>query len=234
MSRQLSNFLIVHWVAFLLPGPALAFCLVPNPPRVCTEFFKASAVFIGTVTSVVEKKGEDDFIDGWVYKLNVKKNYRGLNKSSVEVFTANDSGRFPLEKDRTYLLFPVEHGGALEIYGCGNSAELPKASAAIGQIEDVLRNQSQGSGGDIGGQIDRLAGINVVAKGKEASYQTSTDSQGSFHLHVPAGHYSVEAKSPDWAVSPVDISYERPDNVEIHNGGCADLASHAVPLNVRH
>jgi hypothetical protein len=68
----------------------------------------------------------------------------------------------------------------------------------------------------------------VVAKGKKGSYQTLTDKHGSFHIHVPAGHYSVEAKSPDWVVSAVDFSYEGLDHVEIHNGGCADLALHAV------
>jgi hypothetical protein len=50
-------------IAVVARGPALAFCPVPNPPRVCSEFFKASAVFVGTVTSVSEKIDQDGFID---------------------------------------------------------------------------------------------------------------------------------------------------------------------------
>ncbi len=232
MSRLAKIFFVC--LAFLAPGPSFAFCPVPNPPRVCTEFFMAGAVFVGTVTSVTERMGQDDFIDGWVYKLDVKKNYRGISKSSVEVFTANDSGRFPLKKDHTYLLFPDEDDGIFEIYGCGNRAELPEADAAIRQIDDLLRNESKASGGDIGGQVDAVSGIPVIAKGAKGNFQTVTDQHGTFHIHVPAGHYSVETKSSDWVVRPIDVSYQRPEQIEIHNGGCADLALHAVPLSSRH
>lgn len=161
----------------------------------------------------------------------MKQNYRGIDKSSVEVFTANNSGRFPLEKDRTYLLFPEKHDGIFEIYGCGNGAELPEAEPAIRQIDNLIRDESKASGGDIGGQIDAIPGITVIAKDAKGSFQTVTDQHGRFHLHVPAGRYSVETKSSDWVVSPIDISYQRPEHIEIHNGGCADLAMHAVQLN---
>ena len=71
-------------------------------------------------------------------------------------------------------------------------------------------------------------------KVRKGNFQTVTDQHGTFHIHVPAGHYSVETKSSDWVVRPIDVSYQRPEQIEIHNGGCADLALHAVPLSSRH
>jgi len=220
----------------LRSGSAFAFCPDPNPPRVCTEFFEASAVFIGTVVSITEKPGEDDFIDGWFYRLNVTKTYRGAVKSTVEVFTANDSGRFTLEKDVTYLLFPVEHNGIQEIYGCGNSAEISAATGTIRQLDKIIENRKAASGGDIGGRVasdpggnNPVAGIKIVARAEGNTYAGMTAKDGRFHIHVPAGHYIVEGQSSDWRVSGKDISWDRPDDIEIHDGGCADLALHALP-----
>ena len=222
-------------------APGLAFCPVPNPPRVCTEFFRANAVFVGTVVYVTQKPGGDDFIEGWTYELKVKKKYKGIDKSIVEVFSSNDSARLPLRLGHTYLLFPeTNDDGILQIYGCGNSDELPKANAAIRQIRHLIKHKSKkGSAGDIGGQVNTtydyetgtpveyFAGIIVTARAGKDSYRSMTDKYGSFHIRVPAGRYTVETSSSEWEVTPVDISYERPDNVEIEDGGCADLAFQA-------
>ena len=85
-----------------------------------------------------------------------------------------------------------------------------------GQIGDVMKESAQ-------------AALSLI---KSRAGQLGIDSQDllqkDIHIHVPAGHYSVEAKSPHWVVSAVDISYEGLDHVEIHNRGCADLALHAV------
>jgi hypothetical protein len=70
----------------------------------------------------------------------------------------------------------------------------------------------------------------VVAKVKEHSYSAVTNEDGSFQIHVPAGHYSVgRIGSSDWVMFALDISYERPNDIEIHNGGCADFVLHALP-----
>jgi hypothetical protein len=218
--------------------PALAFCPVPDPPRVCSEFFQASAVFAGTVISVSARSDTDGFIAGWTYLLKVKKDYRGQKTPFVKVFTANDSGRLPLTKGSTYILFPSLNDGTLQIYGCGNSVNVSQAKAqgVIRQLDNVIAHMNEDTGGDIGGQIttepvQNLRGITMIATSDGRTYRAATNDDGIFHIHIPAGLYTVKSESNKWVVSPFDISWERPDHVEIHNGGCADLALHAFRSN---
>jgi hypothetical protein len=233
--------LLIGWAVFLAACPlgsgvALAFCPEPNPPRVCTEFFHVSAVFVGTVISVTKKKGTDDFIDGWSYLLNVDKNYRGAERSPIYVFTSNDSGRFPMKIGHTYLLFPSWSNRRLNIYGCGNSTELSKANDLVQQLDEIEKNMEKDSGGDIGGQVHLtsgvergLGGITILAKGNRETYSGVTDQKGAFHIQVPAGRYTVQAESSKWIIRAEDVSYELPDHVQIRNGGCADLSLRALP-----
>jgi hypothetical protein len=171
MRSKVIGFLTINFLAFMFSGRTLAFCPEPNPPRICTEFFKAAAIFVGTVISVTEKQGKDDLISGWTYRLNVNRSYPGATKSPIEVFSSKASGLFPLQKNHTYLLFPIEHDGVLEIDGCGNGAESSEADRAIRQLDDLRRNQQIVSGGDIGGRIikgaggDGIAGINGGRQG---------------------------------------------------------------------
>jgi hypothetical protein len=84
-------------------------CPVPKI-RVNGEFFKASAVFVGKVTSVrvVPDRGND--LGGWLYRLRVEDTFRGPVRDELTVFTENASARFPLEVNREYLLFAYKWG----------------------------------------------------------------------------------------------------------------------------
>jgi hypothetical protein len=217
-------------------GYVFAFCPDPDPPRVCSEFFEASAVFVGTVISVTEKHGNDDLIDGWTYLLKVDTNYRDVDRSPVAVFTANDSGSFLMKKGHTYLLFPIRTNGVLTIYGCGNSAEVPEAATSVRQIDTVVKNMKIHSGGEIGGEVQPprgtssgVEGIAIYITGNGRTYTGITDKEGSFQVRVPAGVYAVHAASPKWIITPDSFSYLSPDYVQINDGGCADLVFEAQP-----
>ncbi len=98
----------------LVVGSAIAVCLQPNP-KVCAEFFKSDAVFVGIVIETIPVPDKDGFYDGWVYRLRAKQVYRGPTQGVIEVYTANDSGRFPLENGETYLLFAITYAKQLTI-----------------------------------------------------------------------------------------------------------------------
>lgn len=217
--------------------PAVAVCPAPHSPRVCTEFFISDATFVGTVTSShYLTRGLAGHDPGWSYELKVTKVYRGLAAPIIRVFTENNSGRFPLELGHEYLLFADKDAAQWNIDGCGNSAELSQADTVVHQIKQVLQNMNSASGGDIAGQIAKeyvgaegVSGISVAARTTRKSYTGVTGIDGQFHIHVPAGEYSVIPESSNWIVSIYDLSYQQPDKVLIVNGGCADLqfvASH--------
>jgi hypothetical protein len=211
-----------------------AVCRLPHP-RVCAEFFHSDAVFIGTVISVREWPKGEASPEGWFYRLKLTKSYRGPTRDVIEVFTGNDTGGFPLEKGKTYLIFAYKQKGILNVDNCGNSAELSKASETIGQIESLLGNMKSASGGDIGGRVvisqkdAHAGGITVTARGGGKTYTGVTDDGGWFHIHVPPGKYVVWPETSRWIVTPYDLSYDNEDHVSIEPGSCAELQFLASP-----
>ena len=121
--------LAATWL-FSTPTPANAVCQQPHP-RICAEFFRSDAVFTGTVISVRNWPRQETSPKGRFYRVKVTRSYRGPYGNTVEVFTGNDSGRFPLQEGHAYLLFAYKEDGILKIYNCGNSAELSDASEQI-------------------------------------------------------------------------------------------------------
>ena len=121
--------------ALLFPAfSSFGFCPQPDPTVAC-EFLNSDAVFVGTVVSAraVPPRGAAE-LDGWLYNLTVQDLFRGPRTRTIEVFTENSSGRFPLDVAKEYLLFADEQDGRLTITCCGNSAELPKAQEAIREL----------------------------------------------------------------------------------------------------
>jgi hypothetical protein len=220
------------WLFLVLPVGAV--CRLPHP-RVCSEFFHSDAVFTGTVISVRESPRGQASPEGWFYRLKLTKSYRGPSQDVIEIFTGNDTGRFPLEKGQSYLVFTYKRNGILNIDNCGNSAELSKAGEVIRQIESVVANMKSASGGDIGGRVvvsqqgASVRGITVTAKGGGKTYAGVTDDEGWFHIHVPSGKYIVWPETSQWVVTPYDLSYDNEDHVSIESGSCAELQFLASP-----
>ncbi|HUY20328.1 MAG TPA: carboxypeptidase regulatory-like domain-containing protein [Candidatus Binataceae bacterium] len=213
---------------------ASAVCPKPHPP-VCAEFFHSDAVFNGTVTSVRHRQESGE--SGWVYELRVTKLFRGSAQPILQVFTEDASERFLLEKGNSYLLFAHAFPGGLEIDSCGNSTELGQGVHVVHDLERVLGEIKSGvSIGDLNGRVVEssdteagVEGISLAVKDGATTYSTATDKAGRFRLHLPAGKYTVQPQTSSWLVSPYDLSYDRPDNLVIHGGGCAELQFLASP-----
>jgi hypothetical protein len=140
-------------MVFLVLLPAGAICR--ENPHVCAEFFRSDAVFVGTVVSIrdLPDPEDSDTTGGFFYQLKIATMYRGPSQDTVEVYTGNDSARFPLKLHHSYLLFASNFERPLTI-GCGgNSAELAEAGPALRSIERLLKTMNSATGGDIWGQV---------------------------------------------------------------------------------
>jgi len=217
-----------------LAFPVSAVCRLPHP-RVCAEFFHSDAVFTGTVISVREWPTGKAGPGGWFYRLKIAKSYRGPSQGVIEVFTGNDTGRFPLEKGQAYLVFAYKQKGILNIDNCGNSGELSKAGETVQKVESLVADMKSASGGDIGGRVvvsqkdASVRGITVTAKNGGKTYTGVTDDEGWFHIHVPPGKYVVWPETSQWIVTPYELSYDNEDHVSIEPGSCAELQFLASP-----
>ena len=214
--------------------PAFGFCFQPNPSVSC-EFLNSDAVFAGKVIQVRTVAGE-----GWYYKLHVLQLFRGPDTEVIEVYTGDDSGGYPLELGREYLIFAYVYEKKLEIDNCGDSQPLSEAKDVIGQIEKI----SVPKDGIVEGQValenerripaDRgVPGVQIFVHGEDKTYSVITDGRGWFRIHIPPGVYSAEAKSiPAYRVVAFDLSHDQPKNFTVRGGRCAELQFVADPAHV--
>jgi hypothetical protein len=228
----------------LSTGTAEAVCLAPQPVRVCTEFFHSETVVAAKILSVrkIPDTPDPNNVEGWFYQIAVEKTYRGP-KPPDEIYTGNDETKFTMEVGKTYLLFLNSNAQSRPAPdACGNSAELSKAGDAVAAIDKIMKAAGSGGGGDIGGRVVLpIAGSQAMsetgAPGISLQLQNyvgrtqvvTTDQEGRFDAHVPAGHYTVVGASDHWDVVPYALSYMKPTDFELPDGACADLVFLAQP-----
>jgi hypothetical protein len=90
------------------------------------EFRQATAVVIATVLSAENVSDQKDpaFWSGTLYRVKIEALLKGNPRNSIDVFSANDSGRLLLATGTRYILFLEKHGEHLTANACGNSARL--------------------------------------------------------------------------------------------------------------
>jgi hypothetical protein len=222
--------------ASLFPAlPSFAFCPQPDPTLAC-EFLNSNAVFVGKVISArAVPPHRDTDLDGWLYVLTVQELFRGPRKKTIEVFTENSSGSFPLDVAEQYLLFAHEEDGRLTITNCGNSSLQSKAQEAIRE----LRRLEIPKDAAIEGRISfssfpdlgiHIPGVEVIISGDGGTFKATTDRDGWFHLHVPPGKYSAQVQQiPRWNIAAFDLSYDNPERFDARKGHCSGLQFRADP-----
>ena len=218
---------------FVLTTSANAVC--PRPiPAPNAEFFKTSMVITGKVVSE-KSEGDPDFADGWFYRLRVQRTFHGIPRRFVVVYTENDNGRFPLKAGERYLLFVFRVQGRLEINGCGNSALLSEASAAISAIEAI---RHAGPYGEIEGRVRTkdaeeagIPGVRIIAHRGTSSFSTNTGTDGWFTMRVPPCNYKLTIQSPNLVIQSQDwvYNYDDPDHSIVHRGSSAHFEYFAEP-----
>jgi hypothetical protein len=124
-----------------LSRTAVAACLLSDY-SVRGEYDRSAAVIAGEVIAQRPVAGSAPYLDGVVYTVKVEAVYRGDVPGSVEVFSENSSGRFPMERQRRYLLFVYrEVVGRLQVDNCGNSGPIVEKADVLRAVEELARNR---------------------------------------------------------------------------------------------
>lgn len=208
---------------------AFANCPVPEI-RANGEFFKADLVLSGRVLSEQYTKIGDDF--GWNYRLKIIHSFKGSTVKKITVYTADDSNRFPLEKERDYLLFVYRSHHHLEINSCGNSAKLPEALKSIAEIQRIAASRYGEIEGWLAPETEGVdvSGIHVKIRRGPHVYRAMTDNDGYFHFRAPAGQYAVDFGNHEYYVNGGDTFWYGPSHFTLHRGEAAALQF----VSVRH
>jgi hypothetical protein len=182
-------------------------------------------VFLANVLSEAAVVSKDDFIEGWRYRVRVKRSFRGTVTETVEVYTENTSSRLPLIVGRDYLLFARTSDGRLLIRDdCGPASDESRLSDNIREIDRLQRSKVSTIEGAVHTGFPTgtgAAGVPITISGMGRSHRLTSGVNGEFRATVPPGRYQV-AVDPTVAV-PYDLNWIDESNVTLQPGECGQL-----------
>jgi hypothetical protein len=122
-------------ILFLCSVVASAAC-PDGYPNVRNEYADSKFVLTGRVSD--ERKTPDSsdgyYLEGSRYKVVPTHVYKGTIEGSIELFSENSSGRFPMVPGKEYLLFVYEEHGRFRVSNCGNSNLIAHAKKAAAEV----------------------------------------------------------------------------------------------------
>ncbi|HTS54293.1 MAG TPA: hypothetical protein VMH26_13545, partial [Burkholderiales bacterium] len=68
------------------------------------EFSDSGAVIVGSVTTQEQWSHDGEFWDGTLYTVQVSEVLKGAPTKTINIYSENSSGRFPMDIGTTYLI----------------------------------------------------------------------------------------------------------------------------------
>ncbi len=120
------------------PQVALGVCVLGDY-SVGGEFERSVAVLIGTVVSERATPESKDLYEGVTYTVKVDESFRGHAPATVELFSENSSGRFPMAKGEKYVLFLYQVADRLAADNCGNSGLVAEKQDVLTAVRELAK-----------------------------------------------------------------------------------------------
>jgi hypothetical protein len=118
------------------PQVVLAVCVFSDY-SVQGEFERNFAVVIGTVLSDRATPESKDLYEGVTYTVKIEEAFRGHVPATVELFSENSSGRFPMTKRKKYVLFLYQVGDRFAADNCGNSGPVAERQDVLNDVRQI-------------------------------------------------------------------------------------------------
>jgi len=204
-----------------------------QPP--CEEYWKASAVFVGTVTgiSIISTSGKDPHYGERSVSFSIEDAFRGVEGPTVEVdpgSVGSDCG-FEFVQGERYLVYASinSRDKKLQTNICSRTRALAKASEDLQYIRGL---SSAAPGGFIYGEVTKyrsgpgsgplympMTGIKVLIEGEGKQFEAETDHQGRFSVgSLPEGTYNLKI------LSSQGVTYAGPTRqAKVADRGCAKV-----------
>ena len=106
------------------------------------EFAESELVVIGRVLSERETPNAPARSDpGHTYTVEVREVFRGAPRKRVELFTEYNSGQFPMDIGKTYLIFASAREGVFSVSPCGSAGEVKERTREIARVRKLAAEQ---------------------------------------------------------------------------------------------
>lgn len=200
---------------------------------VCQDYWKASAVFVGTVIeskTVKIKRGEYEQQQRLV-RFSLDEPFRGVEGAQVEVMTGMGDGDcgIAFKQTQQYLVYASSFEGKLYTGICMRTKVI---SAAVADLEYMRGLENAKTGGVVYGDVTAysrdekgerirrpLAGAKIIIEGPEKT-EITTDKKGAYRVEgLPAGGYTVTISPPQGLTTG-----QTEEKISLANGGCATVS----------
>ena len=200
---------------------------------VCQDYWKASAVFVGTVidSKTVSIKRDNYEEQGRLVRFSLDEAFRGVQGAQVEVMTGMGGGDCGIGfvQSQPYLVYANSFEGKLHTGICMRTK---KISAAGSDLEYMRGLDTAKPGGAVYGDVvihrrnekgerarQPVSGAKIIIDGPEKT-ETTTDAKGSYRVDgLSAGDYTVTISPPREMATRVTEQ-----KISLANGGCAVLS----------
>ena len=230
-------FLIILPFVFFVDASA---CSCAGAVKPCESYWKASAVFLGTVsytTTTTSKQGDHDFAQR-VFRFNVDKAFRGVEEKEVEVLTGwgdSDCG-YGFQLGGQYLVYAYRNeANILSTSICSRTRPAARAAEDLAYFRELSDAEP---GGTIFGEVrlqrrresysdapTPVKGVRIVLAGPDKQYSAITDDKGNYKVSgVTPGSYKVKVELPEGT-----NIHNSEQLIEVAGRGCAQAVFWVEP-----
>lgn len=218
------------------------------PP--CAAYWRADAVFVGTVTEILptSKKSSNSLPEA-ILRFSTEEAFRGINTSTViEVATLSGTScdsNFSIGERYLVYAHRDSSSGRLRVWPCDRTKSISRADEDLAYIRGLSRDAPKQSilGRVSDDKYDPLKDIQIKVEGIGKEYRAMTDKEGNYKVEVERpGAYRVRAfipfsavavNSPDFRGEPAEkqtiVEYE----LNIPLGQCDYREIHLYKVDLR-
>ena len=230
----MKKLLVLTFLLFLFADEGNA-CSCAGTQMPCEAYWKASAVFLGTVTyttTSTTKQGEYDFYSR-IFRFTVDKAFRGVEAKEVEVLTGSGGGDcgYGFQLGGQYVVYANrDNANRLVTTICSRTRPSSNADADLTYFRDLRKVEPGGTiFGEIklqrrndtnGSDVTPLKGVGLLLVGQGKDYEAITDEKGNYKVAgVQPGTYRVRVKLPEG--TSIHLAEQE---IEVSGKGCAQAS----------
>ena len=209
-------------------------CSCASGGRPCHDYWKATAVFTGTViySSTTTSKRGDYYVPGRLVRFNIDQPFRGVTGKEVEVRTGlgdSDCG-YNFRLGGQYLVYAYGDKDKLATGICSRTRPVSEAADDLAYFQGLATAEP---GATISGEVKRLdqtarweerlqpvSDVKIVIEGPSRRVEAITDKKGNYRVSGLAPNtYKVRVELPD------GLSIHNPEQeARVFDRGCAQIS----------
>lgn len=222
--KKLTLLLTTIFFLFISLQQSILACSCAGYPSVCDAYGSAEAIYVGTVTKVVDVKelktewvetlsnGKKKRIiaEGWKHYIKVEKTYKGTPQSEIILAAENSSCSGKFEVGTRLLLYAYfdKEIDAWRIGACGRSSSLDGAKEDLLFLNGLPKTLNRTL---ISGELSRyedtpekgfertqtFANAKLTISSKSKTYNLTTDQNGIYQIYdLPIDTYTITPEIP--------------------------------------